>query len=363
MRSPSFVVKSCRFRSIMLIRLFIMVITIVHVASAITTSAAAEPPPFDTGQGAQDAHEWEPRQNGGMPLIIQNSCGETIFPAILTQSGSGPGTGGFQLNAGSSRTLSVGRAWQGRVWGRTNCSFNGGGGNGPACVTGDCGSTLSCQGAVRLGGILVGRRRGVFMLTVCGHRAKVPSRWQSSHWIRVVASLFTTCRLWTVTTCLWPFKCSRWAIAVSTPCHPISPTPHASARPASWRRKGSIRIQAVRRFWAPTRQIRCPLRTVTPPIKCRRGARAIWRSIRSPGPPTASTPIPMAICSARPSIRVSRRAPNSTSRKIAAPAASAVRARASPVPTAKPPNPSALTPTVTVRRVLSLLDSTIPASH
>lgn len=92
----------------------------------------------------------EARQNGGgTPLVVQNSCGETIYPAVLTQSGTGPGTGGFQLSPGSSRTLSVGKSWQGRVWGRTNCSFNGGGGgSGPACTTGDCGSTVSCQGAV-----------------------------------------------------------------------------------------------------------------------------------------------------------------------------------------------------------------------
>ena len=97
-----------------------------------------------------ELEELERRQGGGgPPLIVANQCSETIYPGILTQSGTGPGTGGFELSPGSSRTLSVSKGWQGRVWGRTNCSFaNGGGSSGPACSTGDCGG-VSCQGTVR----------------------------------------------------------------------------------------------------------------------------------------------------------------------------------------------------------------------
>ncbi len=50
--------------------------------------------------------------------------------------------------------------WQGRVWGRTNCSFNANGtgpsqlngvrGNGAACLTGDCFGVVDCQFTVSL---------------------------------------------------------------------------------------------------------------------------------------------------------------------------------------------------------------------
>jgi hypothetical protein len=88
----------------------------------------------------------ERRQSTNTPLIVTNDCGETIYPAILTQGGTGPGTGGFQLTAGSSRTMSVSENWQGRVWGRTNCTFNGG--SSGTCSTGDCGGVVSCVGTV-----------------------------------------------------------------------------------------------------------------------------------------------------------------------------------------------------------------------
>lgn len=88
----------------------------------------------------------ERRQAANTPLTISNRCGETIYPAILTQGGTGPGTGGFQLTAGSSRSLTVSENWQGRVWGRTNCTFNGNAGG--RCSTGDCGGVISCTGTV-----------------------------------------------------------------------------------------------------------------------------------------------------------------------------------------------------------------------
>ena len=98
------------------------------------------------------------RDTSQKPLVVTNKCGETIYPAILTQSGTGPGTTGFKLSPGGSQNLAVSADWQGRVWGRTNCSFNSAGtgpdhaggvnGNGAACLTGDCGGTVQCQLAV-----------------------------------------------------------------------------------------------------------------------------------------------------------------------------------------------------------------------
>ena len=99
-----------------------------------------------------------PRDSSTKPLFVSNNCGEVIYPAVLTQSGTGPSTTGFKLNPGGSQNLTVSADWQGRVWGRTNCSFNAQGtgpshtggvnGNGAACVTGDCGGTVQCQLAV-----------------------------------------------------------------------------------------------------------------------------------------------------------------------------------------------------------------------
>ncbi|KAK5135628.1 hypothetical protein LTR08_004929 [Meristemomyces frigidus] len=84
-----------------------------------------------------------PRQSSSnTPLIIANRCPETIWPAILSQGGNGPSNSGFQLTTGATQTLSVSSDWQGRVWGRTNCSFTSPGQR--ACTTGDCGGNLQC---------------------------------------------------------------------------------------------------------------------------------------------------------------------------------------------------------------------------
>lgn len=82
--------------------------------------------------------DWE----GRIPLKITNQCPDTIWPAILTQHGTGPSTGGFGLDAGDSRNLWVGSTWQGRVWGRTNCT---GDGDSASCDTGDCFKKLECE--------------------------------------------------------------------------------------------------------------------------------------------------------------------------------------------------------------------------
>lgn len=94
------------------------------------------------------------RKTQNIPLKITNKCTETIWPGLASQQGTGPGTGGFELESGSSKDLKVGDDWQGRVWGRTNCSFNddgsgpsnkaGSNGGGQACKTGDCNGVLDC---------------------------------------------------------------------------------------------------------------------------------------------------------------------------------------------------------------------------
>lgn len=98
--------------------------------------------------------EIELRQNGGttVPLVVSNMCPQTIYPGIVTQGGTGPGSQGFELTQGSSKNQTVSSDWQGRVWGRTNCSFNAQGqaqNGGTACQTGDCGGGVVCQATVR----------------------------------------------------------------------------------------------------------------------------------------------------------------------------------------------------------------------
>jgi len=99
----------------------------------------------------------EPRANT-VPLVVSNRCKDTIYAGVATQSGTSPGTNGFRLGAGDTRNMTVGHNWQGRVWPRTNCSFNAAGtgpsntggnnGGGAACSTGDCFGVVECQVAV-----------------------------------------------------------------------------------------------------------------------------------------------------------------------------------------------------------------------
>ena len=94
------------------------------------------------------------RRNENRPLDVTNLCQDTIYPGIATQAGRPPSTQGFRLGTGETRQLTVGADWQGRVWGRTNCSFNAAGtgpsnsggnnGGGSACRTGDCNGVVNC---------------------------------------------------------------------------------------------------------------------------------------------------------------------------------------------------------------------------
>ncbi|KAJ4360460.1 uncharacterized protein N0V89_001023 [Didymosphaeria variabile] len=84
------------------------------------------------------------------PLLVTNNCPEVIYPGISTQSGEGPMQNGFKLEPGDSHNQTVSEDWQGRVWGRTNCSFNDDGtkpgdGGPKACGSGDCNGVVNCR--------------------------------------------------------------------------------------------------------------------------------------------------------------------------------------------------------------------------
>lgn len=100
------------------------------------------------------------RQNSGgtTPLVVSNNCGQTIYPGVITQAGTGPAKTGFMLQPGANLSQTVSEDWQGRVWGRSNCTFNGQGvsnGGGKTCGSGDCNGALSCKVTVRR--LIVGR--------------------------------------------------------------------------------------------------------------------------------------------------------------------------------------------------------------
>lgn len=87
--------------------------------------------------------------NSTVELVVTNNCTNTIYPAITTQSGSPPEMSGFELAPGNSVTVHVPANWQGRVWGRTNCSFPNPSAPASACSTGDCGGVVNCTLTVR----------------------------------------------------------------------------------------------------------------------------------------------------------------------------------------------------------------------
>ncbi|KAF8412301.1 hypothetical protein HHK36_000262 [Tetracentron sinense] len=69
---------------------------------------------------------------------ILNQCPNTVWAAAV------PG-GGQQLNQGQTWTINVpAGTTQARIWGRTNCNFDGNGQG--KCETGDCGGVLQCSG-------------------------------------------------------------------------------------------------------------------------------------------------------------------------------------------------------------------------
>jgi len=76
-------------------------------------------------------------------ITITNSCSDDIWPALLTSNNTGPYQSGFHLASQKSIQLWVSNDWTGRIWARTNCSFNDSTNTGP-CFTGSCANVLNC---------------------------------------------------------------------------------------------------------------------------------------------------------------------------------------------------------------------------
>ncbi|PWZ30132.1 Nuclear pore complex protein NUP96 [Zea mays] len=83
----------------------------------------------------------------GITFTFTNRCGDTVWPGLLSGSGTPPlETTGFALAPGQLRSLYVPQGWSGRFWGRSGCTFDASGKG--SCATGDCGSgEVECHGA------------------------------------------------------------------------------------------------------------------------------------------------------------------------------------------------------------------------
>ncbi|WOK95148.1 thaumatin-like protein 1b [Canna indica] len=84
---------------------------------------------------------------GCVTFTFVNRCGDTIWPGVLSNSGSVElESTGFVLGAGASRSLVAPSGWSGRFWARTGCKFDEAGRG--SCAIGDCGSgQVECKGA------------------------------------------------------------------------------------------------------------------------------------------------------------------------------------------------------------------------
>ncbi|KAK1056833.1 hypothetical protein LTR33_013798 [Friedmanniomyces endolithicus] len=78
------------------------------------------------------------------PRLSQRQGGNNNRPILI--SGTGPSTTGYAAQPNTNLTVYVSSDWQGRVWGRTNCTFSSSGGGGSSCTTGDCGGLQACKG-------------------------------------------------------------------------------------------------------------------------------------------------------------------------------------------------------------------------
>jgi len=84
-------------------------------------------------------------REGPRQFSFVNRTDETVW--VAASPGNPPATldvTGWVLPAGHTVTVTVPNHWNGRIWGRTGCSFDAAGRGG--CQTGDCGGRFQCQG-------------------------------------------------------------------------------------------------------------------------------------------------------------------------------------------------------------------------
>ncbi|KAK9077823.1 hypothetical protein SSX86_006161 [Deinandra increscens subsp. villosa] len=83
------------------------------------------------------------RGASGTSISVVNDCGFIVWPGISGRPVLD--ITGFELGEGNQHTLDAPETWQGQIWGRTGCTFNGSGHG--SCKIGDCGSgEMECKG-------------------------------------------------------------------------------------------------------------------------------------------------------------------------------------------------------------------------
>jgi Thaumatin family len=115
--------------------IFLKIITIgaALILSSGLTQHSQIPPPASIPQIANN-----------VTFIISNQCDMPIWPAFVTAQNVGPYAQGFVLPSGSFIKLWVSSDWNGRIWARTNCSFDSSTNEG-FCATGSCMNRLNCS--------------------------------------------------------------------------------------------------------------------------------------------------------------------------------------------------------------------------
>ncbi len=81
--------------------------------------------------------------SGTRIVTLTNTTQQTVWAVSTGNPGYTPPDGGvWELAPGQTTTVTYPSSWNGRIWGRTGCSFNSAGQG--SCETGDCGSGLTC---------------------------------------------------------------------------------------------------------------------------------------------------------------------------------------------------------------------------
>jgi hypothetical protein len=76
-------------------------------------------------------------------VTLINTTQQTVWAVSTGNPGYTPPDGGaWTLGPGQTVTLTYPSTWNGRIWGRTGCSFDNAGQG--SCATGDCGSGITC---------------------------------------------------------------------------------------------------------------------------------------------------------------------------------------------------------------------------
>lgn len=79
-------------------------------------------------------------------FIVVNNCKETLWPALTNQGDPSTrtysGIRGWAAPPGHVQTLSLPSNWNGRIWPRRHCQFDGAGRG--SCLSGNCAGGLNC---------------------------------------------------------------------------------------------------------------------------------------------------------------------------------------------------------------------------